>query len=91
MDEQTMLGTEQPATQQPQPAQLYQQALDELGRLTLSLSEQRTALAERERIYRSIGAELDGRRVKLEQDEVTFQRLTGAVQVLQQLVQGSAG
>lgn len=94
MEEQTLPaieeqpGAQQSATEQPSPAQLYQRALDELGQVTLALSEQRTVLAERERAQRALDAEIEQRRVQIEQNEVAFERLTGAVQVLGQLVQG---
>ena len=79
----------QPA-QPPTPAALLQQKLSELGVLMLGLEELRQQLTERERIYRSIGAELESRRVRIEIDEAQVSKLTGAAEALQALVQGGA-
>lgn len=57
--------------------------------LTLGLEEQRQQLIERERVHRSIGAELDGRRVRIEIDEARAAKLQGAAEALQALVGGS--
>ena len=101
MDEQTPLTEatapaqveEQPtqptAEQPPTPQALLQQALNQLGALTLGLAEQRQVLLERERNYRSLGAELDSRRVKIEIDEAACARLQGAAEALQMLVGGA--
>ena len=101
MDEQTSLTEatapaqveEQPtqpiAEQPPTPQALLQQALNQLGALTLGLAEQRQVLLERERNYRSLGAELDSRRVKIEIDEAACARLQGAAEALQRLVGGA--
>jgi molecular chaperone GrpE (heat shock protein) len=94
-------ATEQPAqpetpvqptqpTQPPTPAALLQQKLSELGVLMLGLEELRQQLTERERIYRSIGAELESRRVRIEIDEARAAKLQGAAEALQALVQGGA-
>jgi molecular chaperone GrpE (heat shock protein) len=79
----------QPA-QPPTPAALLQQKLSELGVLMLGLEELRQQLTERERIYRSIGAELESRRVRIEIDEARAAKLQGAAEALQALVQGGA-
>lgn len=79
----------QPAAQPPSPAALLQQKLSELGVLMLGLEELRQQLTERERIYRSIGAELDSRRVRIEIDEAQIAKLTGAAEALQALVGGA--
>ena len=78
----------QPA-QPPSPAALLQQTLSELARLTLGLAEQRDALTERERVHRSIVAELESRRVRIEIDEAACARLGGAAEALQVLVGGA--
>ncbi len=79
----------QPTADLPTPAALLQRALNQLGTLVFSLAEQRQVLAERERDYRSIGAELDGRAVKIEIDEAACAKLQGAVEALQVLVGGA--
>lgn len=80
----------QPAPEQPPtPQALLQQALNQLGALTLGLAEQRQVLLERERNYRSLGAELDSRRVRIEIDEAACARLQGAAEALQVLVGGA--
>ena len=80
----------QPAAEQPPtPQALLQQALNQLGALTLGLAEQRQVLLERERNYRSLGAELDSRRVRIEIDEAACARLQGAADALQVLVGGA--
>lgn len=79
----------QPAAEAPSPAALLQQTLAELARLTLGLAEQRDALTERERVHRSIVAELDNRRVRIEIDEAACARLGGAAEALQVLVGGA--
>ena len=96
-DQAAQVEEQQPTTEQPQepaqpptPAALLQQTLSELGMLTLGLEEQRQQLTERERVYRSIGAELDGRRVRIEIDEARAAKLQGAAEALQALVQGGA-
>lgn len=76
-------------TQPPTPQAMLQQALNQLGALTLGLAEQRQVLTERERNYRSLGAELDSRRVKIEIDEAACARLQGAAEALQMLVGGA--
>ena len=80
--------TTQP-TEPPSPAVLLQQTLSELARLTLGLAEQPNALAERERVYRSIDAELESRRVRIEIDEAACAKLGGAAEALQVLVGGA--
>ena len=97
---------EQPATEQPvqptaeqptQPVQpvtaemLLQETINRLAELTLGLADKRRELAERERVYRSIAAELDSRAVKIEIDEDACARLRGAMDALQALVQGQGG
>ena len=77
----------QPA-QPPSPAALLQQALNELGMLTLSLAEQRQKLTDAERVLRSIEAEVDGRQVRIEIDEAKIAKLQGAAEALQALVGG---
>ena len=102
-DQAAQVEDQQPATEQPQepaqpaqpaqpptPAALLQQKLSELGVLMLGLEELRQQLTERERIYRSIGAELESRRVRIEIDEAQVSKLTGAAEALQALVQGGA-
>ena len=78
----------QPTAQPPSPASLLQQALNELGMLTLSLAEQRQKLTDAERVLRSIEAEVDGRQVRIEIDEAKIARLQGAAEALQALVGG---
>ena len=78
----------QPTAQPPSPAALLQQALNELGMLTLSLAEQRQKLTDAERVLRSIEAEVDGRQVRIEIDEAKIARLQGAAEALQALVGG---
>lgn len=79
---------EQPSAQPPSPAALLQQALNELGMLTLSLAEQRQKLTDAERVLRSIEAEVDGRQVRIEIDEAKIAKLQGAAEALQALVGG---
>ena len=78
----------QPTAQPPSPAALLQQALNELGMLTLSLAEQRQKLTDAERVLRSIEAEVDGRQVRIEIDEAKIAKLQGAAEALQALVGG---
>lgn len=100
-DQAAQVEDQQPATEQPQepaqpaqpaqpptPAALLQQKLSELGALMLGLEEQRQQLTERERVHRSIGAELESRRVRIEIDEAQIAKLTGAAEALQALVGG---
>lgn len=104
-DQAAQVEEQQPTTAQPQeptqpetpaqptlaitPAALLQQKLSELGVLMLGLEERRQQLTERERMHRSIGAELESRRVRIEIDEAQIAKLTGAAEALQVLVGGA--
>jgi len=92
-----------PAAEKPTPAAAesgakpsaaatqFQEAVGGPGQLTISLMQQRDELAEKERQYEALGAEITQRRLRIEAEEREQLRAQGAAAALQTLVQGEQG
>jgi hypothetical protein len=72
-------------------ARQFQAAVGRLGQLTISLMQARDELADKQRQYETLGAEITQRRLRIEADEREQLRLQGAAGALQTLVQGEQG
>jgi len=84
----------QPTTEQAAKpsatAQRFQEAVERLGRLTLSLMQHRDELEDKQRQAEALEAEITQRRLRIEADEREMLRAQGAVSALQPLVQAEA-
>lgn len=86
--EQNAAGTAPAQGTKPTAEQQFQQVIGRLGQLTISLTQQRDELAERERQAEALAADITQRRLRLVADERECLRAQGAAEALQVLVKG---